>query len=57
MDAYAMQDSLPNVGVIFRAMRALEERWNTRNDREASEANCMGRDYCMGLEVVHGSQR
>ena len=45
-------------GIIHdRAMRALEERWNTRNDREASEANYMGRDYCMGLEVVHGSQR
>lgn len=43
MDAYATQDPLPNVSVIFRAMKSLEERWKTRNDRVVGEANYMGR--------------
>ena len=43
IDAYATQDPLPRVDVIFRAMKALEERWNSRNDREYAEANFVGR--------------
>ena len=43
IDAYATQDPLPRVDVIFRAMKALEERWTSRNDREYEEANYMGR--------------
>ena len=43
IDSYATQDPLPTVSVIFRAMKAQEERWNARNDREVGEANYMGR--------------
>ena len=43
IDAYATQDPIPRVDVIFRAMKALEERWTSRNDREYEEANYMGR--------------
>lgn len=42
MDANAAQNPLPTLDVIFRAMRALEERWNTRNDGEIGEANYAG---------------
>ena len=43
MDAYATQNPILEVSEIFRAMKALEERWNTGNDREVGEANYMGR--------------
>ena len=43
MDAYATRTPLPAVAEIFRAMKALEERRNMRNDREYAEANYVGR--------------
>ena len=43
IDAYATQDPLPRVDVIFRAMKALEERWTSRNVREYEEANFAGK--------------
>ena len=43
MDSYATQNPVPEVREIFRAMKGLEERWNTRNDREVGEANYVGR--------------
>ena len=43
MDAYATQNPTLDVSVIFRAMKVLEERWNTGNDREVGESNYMGR--------------
>ena len=43
MDAYAITSPLPAVAEIFSSMKALEERWNMRNDREVGEANYMGR--------------
>ena len=42
MDAYAVQNPLPTLDDIFRAMKALEERWNTRNDGDIGEANYAG---------------
>ena len=42
MDAYATQSPLPKVDVIFRAMKSLEERWTSRNEREHGEANYAG---------------
>ena len=43
IDAYATQNPVPLVDVIFRTMKALEEMWNTWNDREIGKANCVGR--------------
>ena len=43
MDSYATQNPVPEVREIFRAMKGLEERWNTRNNREVGEANYVGR--------------
>ena len=34
IDAYATQTAIPGVDAIFRAMKALEEHWISRNDRE-----------------------
>ena len=42
-DVHATQNSLSSVDVILRAMKALKERWNTRNDWSIGEANYMGR--------------
>ena len=47
MDAYAITSPLPAVADIFNSMKALEERWNMRNDREVGDANYMGR-FCGG---------
>ena len=43
MDAYAITSPFFMVVEIFNSMKALEERWNMRNDREVGEANNMGR--------------
>ena len=43
MDAYAIASPLPPVAEIFTSMKALEERWNMRNEREVAEANYMGK--------------
>ena len=37
IDSYATQDPLPTVSVIFRAMKAQEERWNARNDEKSGK--------------------
>ena len=42
MDAYATQDPAPQVALIFKATKALGERWNSRNEREHGEANEAG---------------
>ena len=43
MDSYVTQNPVAEVREIFTAMKGLEERWNTRNDREFGESNYMGR--------------
>ena len=43
MDTYAITSPLPTVAEIFSSMKALEECWNMRNDREVTKANFMGR--------------
>lgn len=42
MDVYAVQNPLPTVDVIFTAMTALEERWNTLDDGEIWKASYAG---------------
>jgi len=42
MDSYASSEPLPSAAVIFRAMKALEERWIMRNEHEYGEANYAG---------------
>ena len=56
MDAYALQDAVPDVTVILRAIKAPEKRWNNRNDKGVGEANNIGRTGGGG-SVVHGNLR
>ena len=42
MDGYATYDFVPLVDTIFRAIKALEKRWNTRNERDHSKAKYVG---------------
>ena len=55
IDSYATHDPLPDVSVIFRAMKAQEERWNARNEREVAEANYVGRSGGSGGGSGKGS--
>ena len=41
-DAYGTMEPLPSVRTIFRAMKAQEERMNSRNESEYEEANFAG---------------
>lgn len=42
VDVYATMEPLPTANAIFRAMKAQEERLNTRNEEEYEEANFAG---------------
>lgn len=42
VDVYATMEPLPTANSIFRAMKAQEERLNTRNEEEYEEANFAG---------------
>ena len=56
MDAYAIAQPPPAVAEIFISMKALEERWNMRNDKEV-EANYMGSGSGGGSGGRSGSGR
>ena len=40
-DTYATQTHAPTIDIVFKAMKALEERWITRNEREHEEVNSL----------------
>lgn len=43
MDSYVTQSHDLDVSITLRSMKALKERWNSRNEREYGEANYVGR--------------
>ena len=45
MDAYATQNLAPIVDIIFKSMKAFEERWNSRNEREQADFVGHGSGY------------